>query len=864
MGNGMCAEGARRPSGFAQLNTASRIVSMWNTLICLGLLIFGVTAMARAAEVSGVDEPNRLVLRNGRVTLALGKAEKGAVVSLVDNATGVEFIAPQAAPRLFSLTFSVGNPPQADAVPHAADGAPQRALPTETRKSEATGQRFTVFSRDASSVRIRLDGSARRSVALLEYEGFGERDIRVSCTASVSDADSLVRWRLSVVFPDALVLEEVGFPFCVVRSPLGADDAAVIGLTKGGVMRKPSDWKVGTRVSGGQPGNLAAQFACCYDPRVGFFTAAFDDRGYPKRIEMLRSPEGLELAWKTPCFTSDPLTLDFDFVQTTFTGEEKPGFSKKPGFLDADWRDAADIYKAWALTQHWCRRTYARRSDIPLWMKSGPAMVRFSRQWLANPKLIERWLTEYWRKHFPDTPLITAYWGWEKVATWVTPDYFPVYPSDEQFKALVAMSRKLGCRAFLWPSGYHWTLTYRKQADGSFLWDDRKRFDELAAPHAVYDRKGQVWRAERSWLSGGETSCMCPGDPWTLDWWTREIALPIVKRGGEVIQVDQVVGGTFPACYSREHAHAPGPGQWMTAAFTDQLQSLLEECQKVERDFVLGFEEPNERFNHLVGIQDYRDLESPYELASVFNYLYHEFLPTFQSNPHAGDKFGMAYCLVNGQIPHTVPSMVMGGGPAILNNDFEEWTGDAFLGWAQVAAYQGVVWNGKFYRDEQEKHDGKASLRLENVAESDIVQVSQNVAVGAGIAVGKRYRLSAWLKTDRLARKGAVNLGCQKADGKWAGLGHVPMPPASSDWTRGSAEFTMPDDATLLRLMIHVEGPAKVWVDDVSLEEVRPDGSATPALRPDTPPDHKLMKQWVDLFHGEGRPYLLLGRLLHP
>jgi len=45
---------------------------------------------------------------------------------------------------------------------------------------------------------------------------------------------------------------------------------------------------------------------------------------------------------------------------------------------------------------------------------------------------------------------------------------------------------------------------------------------------------------------------------------------------------------------------------------------------------------------------------------------------------------------------------------------------------------------------------------------------------------------------------------------------------------------------------------------------VRPDGSATPALRPDTPPDHKLMKQWVDLFHGEGRPYLLLGRLLHP
>ena len=34
-------------------------------------------------------------------------------------------------------------------------------------------------------------------------------------------------------------------------------------------------------------------------------------------------------------------------------------------------------------------------------------------------------------------PLITAYWGWEKIGNWVTPDYFPVYPSDEQFTQLV-------------------------------------------------------------------------------------------------------------------------------------------------------------------------------------------------------------------------------------------------------------------------------------------------------------------------------------------------------------------------------------------------------------------------------------------
>ena len=49
---------------------------------------------------------------------------------------------------------------------------------------------------------------------------------------------------------------------------------------------------------------------------------------------------------------------------------------------------------------------------------------------------IEQWLDSYWERRFPRAPLITAYWGWEKVDTWITPDYFPVFPSDEAFAAI--------------------------------------------------------------------------------------------------------------------------------------------------------------------------------------------------------------------------------------------------------------------------------------------------------------------------------------------------------------------------------------------------------------------------------------------
>jgi hypothetical protein len=208
--------------------------------------------------------------------------------------------------------------------------------------------------------------------------------------------------------------------------------------------------------------------------------------------------------------------------------------------------------------------------------------------------------------------------------------------------------------------------------------------------------------------------------------------------------------------------------------------------------------------------------------------------------------------------------MRIGPGSAIYNNDFEKWSGNAFPGWDRVASYQGVAWNGRFYRDELEKHSGSASLRLENVTDADIVQVSQNVEIGGGIVAGKKHRLSAWMKTDHLARSGAINLGAFTVEKKWVGLGSVPAPPASAGWSRSSTEFTMPESATMLRVMIHIVGKAKVWVDDLSLEELRPDGTAVPALTPDTPPGHKLMKQWVELFHGKGRPYLLFGRMLHP
>ncbi|MCE5217669.1 DUF6259 domain-containing protein [bacterium] len=804
------------------------------TILAGVLMLTQLPQSGWSASVS--DEATRVVLRNDRLTMALGKAEKGALVSLVRSQGPDELCAPQATPRLFSLTLS-----------HR--GAPNTQL--QYLGSE-TAEGFSCKAADRS--------------ATLTFTRLGGQDISAVCTATVSDSDPLVRWRIEVSFPHELMLESLQFPVVTLRAPLHADqeDQAVMAATKGGVWPRPSQWKDGTRVSRGQPGSLTAQFGCYYDAVCGLYLAAEDAEGYPKSYEFRRTTDGLLLTWNHECYASDRYATAYDVVMTTFQAS-----SDEPG-LPTDWRDAADLYKAWAVKQEWCAKTFAEREDVPAWMKSGAPMVRFGRNWLASPALIQRWIDTYWRANFPaDLDLITAYWGWEKVSTWVTPDYFPVFPSDEQFTALVKATRDEKCHAFLWPSGYHYTRTFGKQADGSFTWDDRERFDRVAAPHAVVGPSGAVLSSPRSWLQGGETATMCPGDPWTIDWFNHT-ATEICKRGGEIVQVDQVVGGNFPRCFSTAHPHPQGAGPWMTQVFRRQLETMLQECRKIEPDALVCFEEPNEWFIQQVAIQDYRDWEvlreSPaHDPASVFNYLYHEYLPTFQSNPRPDDLVMAAHCLVTGQIPHFVPRQMLGGERGIPNGAFDLWSGESILGWGKVDGYQGQVWKGKCFKDATVKHGGDFSLRLQNDTPDETVQVSQNIAVGDALQIGHTYRISVWMRSGGVGANNGIGLGTFTRDMKGTGGARIPMPAAASDeWQQGQATFSVPEGTGLLRIMLHLAGKGTLWIDDMTLDEVLPDGTVKPVTVRGIPGDHEFMQQWVRLFSGEGRPYLFLGKMIHP
>ena len=788
------------------------------------------------------EDGTRLVVRGREATVVLDKEKKGAIASLVDSATGQEFAAQHERPALFVVAVSPAG--------------------------EGPGTVKWLSSLDAQTVAYAVGMEGGREVARITYGRVGGHALTVVCTVSLDPEDGAMLWGFEVRGPASLVLEEVGYPVVPLRASLeGGGEAFVAGTTKGGVMRAPGRWGKGKLVGWAQPGSLAAQFACYYNARAGVYTATRDARGFPKMLQFRRTGWGLELSWRHYGFhrLDEPFALGYDVALATFGGSEADA--------PTDWRHAADLYKRWALRQPWCARRLDRRDDLPEWLRQGPAMVRFSRQWLARPERIEAWLRDYWRPRFPGVPLIVAFWGWEGVAPWVSPKYFPPFPSEEGLRRAIDAVRSVGGHPFFWPSGYEWNVTYGKRADGSFEHDDRADFEKTARPHTVTNRDGSPFIRSYRWLQGGANAALCRGDPWTRRW-LNDIAVELTRRGADLIQIDQVVGAGARGggrCYSASHGHPPGPGLWDSQAFGEQLRTMRAACKALDRNVVLGFEEPQELFIHQIGIQDCRDAQVQWQPrapghvpAPVFGYLYHEFLPCFQSNPRAGDARMLAYCIVSGQVPHLVPHWPIGPSPALRNGAFAEWNGDVPDGWSHVKGYRGKSYGGVPHRDDAARHRGAASLRLDSRKAGDIAQVSQNVPIGPDVlVVGKRYRLSLWFKARELAAGNRILLGAfdpaWKAKGSWS----IPLA-ASAEWRRGEVAFTIPEGAVRLRIMLHVVGPSTVWLDDLALDEACDDGGFRTAMRQGAIAEHALAAEWVRLFHGEGRPYLLMGRMLRP
>lgn len=495
----------------------------------------------------------------------------------------------------------------------------------------------------------------------LVWEDAGAAVERAVATITARPGDPAIRCRISVAPKPGWALVETQFPRAALNECLGttsADDALVIGSGHGGLVRHPMNprrayWK--NRHVAHSPGNLVAQFGCFFDDRGGLFTMAEDSDGNEKELLMDRwwrrdRPDGtfwggdFLFRWSRFEYSESADAQPYDILLRGF---------ENPDGEETTWYDAADLYKAWAKGQFWCRRAFLEKSELPQWTREAPVVMRFNREWFDRPDFMKKWLDDYWKRKFPDAPLLAILEGWEQHGDWIAAEYFPVYPNEEKFGEMMGWVKAAGGHFWPWPGGHHWNVRVGKQKDGGYRLDFSKDFWQRAAPHAIVNPDGQVRLDNLVWLGGGQSATMCPGDPWTVDWWNRDVACELVKRGADLVQADQDVGARVSTCWSTAHGHKPGPGRWLMKAQRHQFETMLAEMRKINPGAMFSFEEMHEYFTDMYAFADYRNCRwSGPEWASVYNYLYHEYTPTFQSGAEQYSKwFWMAFCAADGQMP---------------------------------------------------------------------------------------------------------------------------------------------------------------------------------------------------------------------
>jgi len=679
------------------------------------------------------------------------------------------------------------------------------------------------------------------------------REVRVTLRW---EQDGAVRRRLSCEMNPGWFLERTMFP--VVEMPCEEATRLVLGSSKGGVFHDPSKWPAGRSLKCMSPGSCSAPFAAAWNDEAGRYFGIEDTKGCMKSFGFDRTTNGVRFVQSEHVWTTGSYTQDYWVVARRVV----------KGAEALRWYDFADIYKAWDRRQKWSRTPFLARADIPAWMKDAPAFTRFSRQWLGRPDAIRKFV-DWWRRDVGDKPVVAALWGWEKVGTWWGPDYFPCHPSDEVFTATMKELRGRGFHPFAWPSGYNWSKVIGDKGDGTYEWDGRERFIKPAEGHLVVNEDGSFYHLPAFWLRNGALTAICGGDQWTHDWWNG-VTKGLARRHCDIVQVDQVVGGKIRTCWSSGHGHPVGNGPWMWQTFRRQLEEMQAAMRSVEPDGIIGVEEPNMMYNDIVGIQDYRDIESSApELASVYSYLYHGYVPMFQSNPFRDEFFSLAHAAVDGQMPFYKPDFaeLEASHPALQNGGFENLVDSVRgpAGWDRLIPglfLQGVdagkpLWNFSgcnnmgwlgyaVMLEYGDRHGGDVSLLFDVPAKGGRdngkpVQVSQTVE---NIEPGD-YTVSAWVKTLNGAVSGSLKYGTRAG-----GQGEIRFP-ASGGWTKVSAEIR---SAGELRLIVWAPPGAKFLIDDVRLErdgrEVMVSGDS---------PYTRFMKKWIALYQGEGRDFLANG-----
>lgn len=467
------------------------------------------------------------------------------------------------------------------------------------------------------------------------------KDDRVTFTATFPDMtvrytyepygrDGLLACRIQVENRSPWAVTEVDFPrvFCPGRlGESSVDDRLLYPLHDGGIVVDPYERMMGRSLNSTYPGSLSCQVMAFYDPAGGVVVASLDPTGEVKRLWAKGGLNmGLGITQLRPVTPGTDVVVDQPVVVGAFQGT---------------WHDAAEVYRRWAQQQPFCATPLCKNPLWPAKFRNG-AMVNYFSPGREDKEGKSKYCLENLDGILPELktrsglPMITISWGWEQHGIWCSQEYFPAFPSDEDFKARGALFDRYGT-GMVMLSGYRWTFEKPWAPRGPY--DGTERFNREVKPWVtcredpatptIFESK------DKQSYQGSKYATLCRATQFTNDT-ISEIAQRCVKAGYTVIHWDQCTsGGASQAyCLSPNHGHAPGYGRWIHTSLVELFERLRRDCGGLSPDFALSMEEPGELYlPYLQLIQSRPYVITPEfpmsppltEAVPLFMYLYHEY-----------------------------------------------------------------------------------------------------------------------------------------------------------------------------------------------------------------------------------------------
>ena len=504
---------------------------------------------------------DRIGLASNHTAVAFDR-ETGEITNIVDLRTGGEFIAREYKEPLFRVTLSK---------PYQNDSA-------------------SVTSRDFRTVRVH---KARDNTVRLQFDDHPDFPLGVRAAAKMSD-DGMIRLWFQVRNESDWCIARASFPGMPAPAALGkgGEEQVLVPWHSGGLIPCPGSRTMSV-ANRSYPGSAFAQFYAYYGKAGGLYVGMYDSHGHCKRFHLRSGANrfvSMALEHLFPELPGEDVELKYDVVLRTFQG---------------DWRDAAAIYKTWAVKQPWCAKPLAGRDDIPQFLKDGAGIIIAG---IANPvgraKLVgERLeklpdLMDAYRKATGLKHMVFVPYGWENRGTWAGINYFPAVPSDDLWRRTNAELKKRGHRTAFLTSGYWWVVKRKKTGNGP-AFDDTADFERrkdmcVAWPDGSvvevdwYDRVKEFgsWR--------GLSVMLCHGSPKAQST-MKDIFLNVARLGVPLVSFDQEIGGgQRTPCYSKTHGHPPGYGHWMWTDFRDVCAGILKEGKPIQPELGLFLENVSE------------------------------------------------------------------------------------------------------------------------------------------------------------------------------------------------------------------------------------------------------------------------------